>query len=225
MRRWVGLIVVTLSCLGACATWPNVKCPKGAKFTVANHLDNIEWYAMQSQDPALKRRLLDAIHVCRKNCHRDPLVLNSHCSYVSNAFEWAVIDKLDKSLVCLEHGSRGVQCAPPTDAVLYAEVKRKARAIGVVLSSDPLWLNHRCFGPESPRVSAMLGFIIMKANTFPGNPEAGRAKDNADLCWDHHPSVAHPITEHCAHVGIAYAEASKPLPSWTIVANELDHMP
>ncbi len=216
LRRVCGLLVASL--LSACA-WPHVRPDKHGP-DVSTHLDAIQRLVEDyATPPAMKRKLLDALYVCRKNCHlaaaEGQLGEKKHSDYVAASLLWALEKKWDKTLGNLEHGAavEAPMPPPPPDSKLaWPDTQCGLMTARAML----MFIDARVDGPHGPRLPN-------------GEPDTDLIKEIHDLvaaCRANHPGRDPiPDAEHCAAVADAYWDAAAVNPDWSWIATELDHMP
>lgn len=177
------------------------------------YLDAIE-RLVEIHNPKQKAAVLEALYVCRQNAHsgsepNGALTKEKHCEFVVAAYRWAFKKDFDKCLVQMMHGSGA---ATPT---------------GPRVTKTDLWPDIPC-----PDLTAreMLEFIRVRLDgpggLPPGDPLRNSIILEIDECLAHPPSGLYlSLPQHCAKVRGPFIAATKPLPNWNFIYNELDHMP
>lgn len=207
--RWLALATAVLA---GCATWPNVRCAEEPP-NIGTFLDGIE-RLVELRNPTQKGAILEALFVCRRNAHSGSeaggaLTQEKHCAFVVAAYRWAFREEFGKCLDQLMHGSG---TGTPT---------------GPAVMTTNLWPDLLC-GELTAR--EMLEFVRVRLDgpggLPPGDPLRNKIILEIDQCLLH-PANGALLTQaqHCGKVRNAFTEATKPLPGWNFVFNELDHMP
>jgi hypothetical protein len=207
--RRLSLLAVILA---ACATtWPNTQCEPESP-TIGTLLDAIE-RLVEVYKPDKADAIREAIFVCRKNAHSgsEPggkLTEQKHCAFVVAAYHWALKKDFVECRGQLMHGNGLGTPTGPT--IKYLET----------------WPDLQC-GVLTGR--SMLDFIRVRLDGPGGLPDPNdplRKKIIAyiDLCLANE-CPPRPLAVHCLQTLNAFNEATKPLPDWVYISNELDHMP
>jgi hypothetical protein len=200
-----------------------VRChDHGPKVSV--HLDAIARLAEAKAKEPIRSRVLEAVFVCRKNCHSASaagrLPDKKHCEFVVAALRFAIKasnpepTNWEKAEQALRHGTGEIGALDLPGA-----------------PREGAWPDHLC---GDLTAAEMLLFIELTVNgpTGPKNPDGtpnttliNQILDEITECRGH-PAGSTPdaIGDHCQHVAKAYTESTKLYPRWSYVLKELDHM-
>jgi hypothetical protein len=223
-KRAVGLALVVA--LTACA-WPRVRChDHGPKVSV--HLDAIARLAEAKAKEPIKSRVLEAVFVCRKNCHSascrgGDLTDGKHCGFVVTALRYSI-----KAASSDAGSSENWEMAERAMRHGTGEIE----TMGLPPPTGMDWPAHLCGDLAVQEMLAFIG-ITLTGPTGPKNPDG---TPNAALIKKIQKEIteclAHPVSglnltplQHCQKVVNAYTEASDLDPDWYYVLKELDHIP